>query len=86
VIAKIQTLLSPGCSVVRKGHRTAAALALTDGPVLIESRCTLDRRLVGARSLVDVVRAAITGDGPKVLRLRSRVVATLHTRLSISDC
>lgn len=44
----------------------ARALRAADAPVLVECRSALDRRLVDARALVDVVRAPIGGDGALV--------------------
>ena len=41
---------------------TADTIGITDGYILVESRCAFNRRFVGARVLPDSVGSAITGD------------------------
>ena len=52
----------------------AGALGLADGPVLIEGGGALDGGLVGAHAQVDVVRAAVAGDGAFVRQPAGGVV------------
>lgn len=49
----------PGVEVVGGGDSAAGALGLTNRPVLLEGCGTLDRRLVGAGGLVDVVGSSV---------------------------
>ena len=52
----------------------ARAVRLADGPVLVEGRGALDRRLVDTRRLVDVVGRAVRDDGALERETAARVV------------
>jgi hypothetical protein len=61
--AELHAKAGPGCKVVGDRDGAGRALALTDGPELLEVRGALDGRSVGALVGVDVVDAAVGGDG-----------------------
>jgi len=62
--------------VVRSGDCTAGTLILTNGPVLVEGSCSLDRRLVNASAFVDVVCRSVAGDRSLVSETARWVVGT----------
>lgn len=69
--------LGPGVEVVAGGHGTAGALALTDGPVLVEGLGAGDGGLVHLSVLVDVVVGTVAVDGALVLHARAGVVGAV---------
>lgn len=48
--------------MVRGRHSPSDTLARANRPVLLKSRCSDNRRLVGASADVDVVRATVAAD------------------------
>ena len=64
----------PCVEVVRRRDRAADALALTDGPELVERLRAGDRRCVRSHGLVDVVCRAVRGDRAHVRQPRAWVV------------
>ncbi len=54
--------------------RSARSLRATDTPVLVERRGTVDRRLIDALALVDVVRAPVRRHGALVRERAGGVV------------
>ena len=53
---------SPGVEVSSDVDRSAGAVVLANGPVLLEGRCAINGRLVGAGGFKNGVCAAINGD------------------------
>lgn len=53
--SQVQSMGGPCVKVVAGADRSAGALALADGPVLVKGCSTLNRGLVHALSLVDIV-------------------------------
>jgi hypothetical protein len=74
VLTERHALAGPGIEVGLHVDRTAGALVLANGPVLLKGLCAVDGGLVGASALGNLVRGAVGGDGTLVLRLRGRVV------------
>lgn len=66
---------SPGVKVVLHIDTAARALLLADGPVLVKSGGAVDGGLVDALGAVDVVDAAVRGDGPETGGARAGVVS-----------
>jgi hypothetical protein len=52
-------------------------LLLPNGPELLEGGCSVDRRLVSACGLEDVVGAAVSGNGTLLLSSRTGVVRAI---------
>jgi hypothetical protein len=76
VLTKSHALAGPRIEVGLHVDRTAGALVLTNRPVLLKGRGTINGWLVGASALGNFVRAAVDGDGTLVLGLRRGVVCT----------
>lgn len=76
-IAQVHSQLGPSIEVVGSGHSTAGALALADGPVLVEGRSALDGGLIDLLVLVDVVGSTIAIDGTLVGHAGARVVGAV---------
>src|SRR6478609_2408063 len=62
-VAEVHAELCPFVEMIGDGDGAASALLLTHAPILVERRVALDRRLVHALRLVDVVAAAVAIDG-----------------------
>jgi len=73
--SQLQPALGPGLEVVARGNLAAGALVTPDRPKLVEGLPPLDRRLIDALRLVNVIRAAVTGDAAFALRPLAGVVA-----------
>jgi hypothetical protein len=74
VLTERHALAGPGIEVGLHVDRTAGALVLANGPVLLKGLCAVNGGLVGAGALRNLVRGTVGGDGALVLRLRGRVV------------
>ena len=73
--AQVQVALPlPLVKVLARIDGAADALGAADGPVLVKGGGALDRGLVDAPGLVDVVDAAVVLDGAEPLGARRRVV------------
>lgn len=66
--------LGPRIEMVPRGNRAANPLHLPHAPELLEGLRAIDARLVHARRLVDVIRAAVTRHGALFRRPRAGVV------------
>jgi hypothetical protein len=75
----------PRVEVVRSGDCATGAMALADGPVLVEGGGSLDRRRVHALRPVDVVRAAVRRHGANVRQPGGRVVRAIVVRDVVLD-
>lgn len=75
MIAELHTQGGPGVEVVGRGDRTGLAVVATDRPVLGESGCTLDRRLIDTLGGQDVVGAAVRDNSTLLGGTRGRVVS-----------
>lgn len=62
--AKFQACSLPSVKMIRSVDGPAYTLVLTDGPVLMEVRGSLDARRVDALSLVDLVKGTVAGKVP----------------------
>jgi hypothetical protein len=62
VVAELHAKAGPSAEVGAHVDGAGRALALADGPELLEGRGALDGRSVGALVGVDVVDAAVDGD------------------------
>ena len=74
VAAERQARALPGGEVVGHGDGAARPLVDADGPVLVEGRRALDRRLVDALRAVDVVHGSIRCHAAELGRPCRRVV------------
>jgi hypothetical protein len=74
VLTELHALAGPRIEVSLHVDASAGALVLANRPVLLKGRGAVNRRLVGAGALRNLVRGAVGGDGALVLRLRRRVV------------
>lgn len=74
MLTELHALAGPSIEVGLHVDRSAGALVLTNRPVLLKGRGTIDRWLVGAGALGNLVAGAVDGDGTLVLRLRRGVV------------
>ncbi len=74
VRAELQAQGGPRVKVRADVDGAGRALVLADRPVLLEGRGTLDRGLVGAGRLVDVVDGAVRGDAAELGGARGGVV------------
>jgi hypothetical protein len=72
--AQFETGLLPGPEVGRHVDGTAGALVDADRPVLVKGSGALDRGLVDALGLVDVVDRAVDGDAAETGGARRGVV------------
>lgn len=75
VSSKLETKSGPGVEVILHSNRTSDALALADGPVLLESACAIDRGLVGTGRDINVVVATVSGKAAFVLSTAAGVVS-----------
>lgn len=74
VRTKLLSVLGPSIEVVLDSDSTTDTLASPNRPELLEGSSAVDRRLVGAGSLEDVVCTAVRGDGALLLSSRRGVV------------
>jgi hypothetical protein len=74
VRTELHALAGPRIEVGLHVNASAGALVLANRPVLLKGRGAVNRGLVGAGALGNLVRGAVDGDGALVLRLRGRVV------------
>ena len=74
MVAKFHPVLGPGVEVSTDIDTATNAVVLANRPVLLKGRGAVNRGLVGAGALGNLVGATVDGDGALVLRLRGRVV------------
>jgi hypothetical protein len=74
VRSELEAHLRPGIKVRLCGDSAAAALRVTNGPVLLKGLVSLDARGVGASRRRNLVRAAVRGDASLGLGSRRGVV------------
>lgn len=72
--AQGQAACLPGVEVVGDGYCSAGAVRAANGPVLVESRGTLDGGLVDTLGTVDVVGGSVRGDSTQKGGPRAGVV------------
>ena len=83
--AELLSSLRPSIKVILRRNRASNPLNGPHGPELLESRGALDRRLVDASSLVDVVGSAIRLNRPLLRRSRRRVVRPIRLNDVVLD-
>ena len=64
----------PRVEVVCRGDCSAGSVGLTDGPVLLKGRCSLDGGCVGTGCLINLVSTAVTGNGAFICKASAGVV------------
>jgi hypothetical protein len=77
VRTELLSVLGPSVKMVLDRNRASDALASPHTPELLERRRPINRRLVGAGRLEDVVSAAVGLDGALLLSSRGGVVGTV---------
>ena len=77
VSTELHAKLGPSVEVVGSGDGTRRTLVLADAPVLVEGSGTRNGGLVGANTLVDIVRGTVGGDGAHVLETAAGVVGAV---------
>ena len=85
MVAHLHTMLRPSIEMVLRRNGAANPLLRADAPVLRESLCAVDRGRIDASAGVNLVLAAVGGDGALVGQLAGGVVGAVRVEDVVFD-
>ena len=85
MVPQLHAQLAPSIEMVSSSNSPSHTLLRADGPVLRESLCAVDRGRIDASAGVNLVLAAVGGDGALVGQLAGGVVGAVRVEDVVFD-